>query len=58
MLVLSRRINERIDIGQDIHLTVVEICGDKVKLGIDAPRGVAVDRREVRISKEAENHGG
>ena len=47
MLVLSRMNNESIVIGDDIVITVVEIRGDKVRLGVDAPREVPVHRREV-----------
>jgi len=48
VIVLSRKCSERIFIGSDIILTLVHIQGDKVKLGIDAPREVVVDRLEVR----------
>ena len=51
MLVLSRKKNERIVIGDDIVITLVEIRGDKVKLGIEAPVNVACDREEVREAK-------
>lgn len=47
MLVLSRHWNERIVIGDDIVITVVEIRGDKVRLGIEAPIQVPVHRQEV-----------
>lgn len=47
MLVLTRRVNERIVIGDDITLTVLEVRGDQVRLGIDAPRDVKVFREEV-----------
>ena len=47
MLVLTRRINERIIIGDDITVTVLEVHGDQVRLGIDAPREVKVFREEV-----------
>ncbi len=47
MLVLSRKKNEAIRINNDIVITVVEIRGDKVRLGIDAPKDVAVHRQEV-----------
>lgn len=47
MLVLSRRPNEQIVIGHDIRITVVEIRGNRVKLGITAPAEVAVHRHEV-----------
>ena len=47
MLVLSRKKNESIVINNDIVVTVVEIRGDKVRLGIEAPKDVTVHRREV-----------
>ena len=47
MLILARRTNESIVIGDDIEVSVVDIKGDQVKLGIKAPRQVKVYRREV-----------
>jgi carbon storage regulator len=47
MLVLSRKRNESIVIADDIVVTIVDIQGDKVRLGIQAPREVSVHRREV-----------
>ena len=47
MLVLSRKKNESIVIGDDVTIIVVEIRGDNVRLGIEAPREVPVHRREV-----------
>lgn len=47
MLVLTRRVNERIMIGDNIVVTVLEVRGDQVRLGIDAPRDVKVFREEV-----------
>lgn len=47
MLVLSRKKNESIIIDDHIVITVVEIRGDKVRLGIDAPKEISVHRREV-----------
>ena len=52
MLVLERRIDEDILIGDDIFVRVVKICGGCVKLGIEAPKHINIDRREVRMSKE------
>lgn len=54
MLVLTRHPNESILIGDSIRVTVVDIRGDKVRLGIDAPRHVRVDRDEVRARQEKE----
>lgn len=47
MLVLSRKKNESIVINDDITIVVVEIRGDKVRLGIEAPKEIPVHRREV-----------
>lgn len=47
MLVLTRKLDERIFIGDDIIITVVSVRGDQVRLGIDAPRHIRVDREEV-----------
>ena len=47
MLVLSRKKDEKIIIGDNITLMVIEIRGDKVRLGIDAPKDVSVHREEV-----------
>ena len=55
MLILSRRVNEKIVIGDDIVVSVVEVRGDQVKLGIDAPRHVKVFRQEVFDAIQEEN---
>ncbi|MHC4220556.1 MAG: carbon storage regulator CsrA [Planctomycetota bacterium] len=55
MLVLSRQRDETIMIGDDIELTVVDIRGDKVRLGINAPSQVAVHRKEVYDAIKREN---
>lgn len=47
MLLLSRKRNERIEIGEDVSIVVVEIRGDKVRLGIQAPEHITVHRQEV-----------
>ncbi len=47
MLVLTRRVNESIMIGHEIVVTVLEVRGDQVRLGIKAPRSVDVHREEV-----------
>ncbi len=54
MLVLSRKKDESIMIGDDIEITIVDVRGDKVRLGINAPRGISVHRKEVydAIQKE------
>ena len=57
MLVLSRKKNESIVINDDITIVVVEIRGDKVRLGVEAPKEVPVHRREVydAIKRQEEN---
>ena len=55
MLVLSRRVGESVMIGDDVVLTVVEVRGDIVRLGIDAPLDVKVHREEVYREVEAAN---
>ncbi len=59
MLVLSRQRDETIMIGDDVEITVVDIRGDKVRLGITAPPHIAVHRKEVyeSIRKEKEASG-
>ncbi|WP_169975684.1 carbon storage regulator CsrA [Tautonia rosea] len=54
MLVLSRKIGERIRIGDTVTLTVVRVHGDKVRLGIEAPESVTIHREEVyqRLQRE------
>lgn len=53
MLVLSRKKDEEIIIADHIKIVVVEIRGDKVRLGVDAPREIPVDRREVYEARRA-----
>ena len=55
MLVLSRHRDESIIIGDDIVITIVDIRGDKVRLGINAPQDVTVHRQEVYDAIQREN---
>lgn len=55
MLVLSRQIDETIMIGDEVELTIVDIRGDKVRIGIKAPATVAVHRKEVYDAIKNEN---
>ena len=55
MLVLSRQRDETIMIGDDIEVTVVDIRGDKVRLGINAPKEISVHRKEVYDAIRSEN---
>ncbi|MBT5559719.1 MAG: carbon storage regulator CsrA [Proteobacteria bacterium] len=54
MLILTRRVNETLNIGDDIQVTVLGVKGNQVRIGIDAPRDVPVHREEIyqRIKKE------
>ena len=54
MLVLTRMLRESIDIGDNVKVTVLDIRGNKVRLGIDAPRSIRVDRSEVTELREKE----
>lgn len=58
MLVLSRQRDESIMIGDDIVITIVDIRGDKVRLGIEAPKSIPVHRQEVYEAIERENRRG
>src|SRR3954454_6128626 len=55
MLVLSRQKDETIIIGDDIEITVVDIRGDKVRLGVSAPKSISVHRKEVYEAIRNEN---
>ena len=55
MLVLSRHRDESIIIGDDVVITIVDIRGDKVRLGINAPQDIPVHRREVYEAIQREN---
>jgi len=55
MLILSRKINEKIMIGDDISVSIIDIRGDQVRLGVDAPKTVKVFRQEVFDAIKAEN---
>src|SRR6185437_2336372 len=58
MLVLSRQKDQSIIIGDDVEVTVVDIRGDKVRVGINAPRSVTVHRKEVYDAVKREHEGG
>ncbi|QQO07525.1 carbon storage regulator CsrA [Breznakiella homolactica] len=55
MLILSRKVNEKIMIGEDISISIIEVRGDQVRLGVDAPKHVKVFRQEVFDAIKAEN---
>lgn len=54
MLVLTRKLNQEIVIGDDIRITIVAVGGDQVKLGITAPRSIPVHRMEVYQERRIE----
>jgi carbon storage regulator len=54
MLVLSRYKNESIMIGDDVEIMIVKVQGDKVRLGIIAPRDIAVHRKEIYLKAQEE----
>ncbi|MBQ5491359.1 MAG: carbon storage regulator CsrA [Treponema sp.] len=55
MLILSRKIDEKIKIGNDITITVIGVNGDQVKVGVEAPKNVKVFRQEVFEAIQQEN---
>ena len=57
MLVLSRQRDESIMIGDDVEITIVDVRGDKVRLGITAPKSIPVHRREVYDAIQREKSG-
>jgi carbon storage regulator len=54
-LILTRRVGERIIIGNDIEVTVMSVNGGQIRLGVTAPRTMRVDREEIHIRRQAEN---
>lgn len=55
MLALSRKINESIIVGNDVEITILEIKGDQVKIGINAPKSVPIYRKEIYIQIQEAN---
>jgi len=60
MLILTRRIGETLNIGDDVQVTVLGVKGNQVRLGINAPKDVPVHREEIyeRIKREQEEPAG
>jgi carbon storage regulator len=57
MLILTRRAGEALRIGDDIEVTVMAVSGSQVRIGINAPRNIAVDREEIAERKRRERAG-
>lgn len=55
MLILTRRVTESIRVGQDITIVVLGVKGTQVRIGIDAPKELSVDREEVRERKNTDS---
>jgi carbon storage regulator len=55
MLALTRKINESIVIGNDIEISILEIKGDQVKIGINAPKAIPVYRKEIYLQIQEAN---
>lgn len=55
MLALARKINQSIMIGNDIEITLLEIKGDQIKIGIKAPKNVPIYRKEIYAQIQEEN---
>ncbi len=55
MLILSRKTNQKIRVGDSIEITVIEVRGDQVKIGVEAPRTVKVFREEIYDEIQREN---
>ena len=57
MLILTRRVGETLKIGDNVNVTVLGVKGNQVRIGVDAPRDVAVHREEIydRIQREQES---
>lgn len=58
MLILTRRINESIKIGDDVTVSVLGVKGNYVRIGVQAPRDVTVDREEISLRKKLNPDGG
>ncbi|OAS85813.1 MULTISPECIES: carbon storage regulator CsrA [Metabacillus] len=56
MLVLTRKLNESIQIGDNIEITVLSVQGDQIKLGIKAPKDIEVHRKEIYMSIQESNN--
>lgn len=55
MLALSRRVGESIMVGNDIEITIIEVKGEQVRLGINAPKSIPIHRKEIYLQIKEEN---
>lgn len=55
MLALARKVNESIIIGGDVEVTILEIKGDQIKIGVNAPKSVPIYRKELYLQIQEEN---
>ncbi|RDW15669.1 carbon storage regulator CsrA [Oceanobacillus chungangensis] len=56
MLVLTRKRNEAIQIGEDIEIKILAIEGDQIKIGIDAPKSIDIHRKEIYVDIQNQNN--
>ena len=56
MLVLTRKLSEAIQIGDDIEIRIIGISGDQVKIGIEAPNNIDIHRKEIYLAIQQENN--
>jgi carbon storage regulator len=56
VLILTRKVNESIQIGDDIEITIVSISSDQVKIGINAPKHIEIHRKEIYLAIQSENN--
>ena len=55
MLVLTRKLNQAIQIGDNIEITILAIEGEQIKIGIDAPKNIEIHRKEIYLAIQEEN---
>ncbi len=56
MLVLTRKTNESIKIGDDIEITILSVSGEQIKIGIEAPKHIEIHRKEIYLDIQSENN--